>query len=864
MLFEKTLLNKQIAKVLSGAVLMGAISAPALAEQANTVSEGELIIAPKAGLSDEQFAAILEKQGAKLEKKEDKQSKKLKQKLRANLVKVPKGQQDKILKALAANPHIEYAEVNRLVSIEAVTMNDPKQSWHLNKINMPEAWSKSKGKGVVVAVLDTGVNKSHEDLKANLLPGYNIVSKNTDTTDTNGHGTKVAGVVAAVSNNSKGVASIAAEAKVLPVKISNRSDGVASLFDIARALSWAADNGADIANVSYQITDSATVSGAAKSFYEKGGLVVAAAGNSGKSMSCTDNKYIVTVSASTSSDGIASFSNYGPCIDVAAPGQGLQTTTKNGSYGSASGTSFAAPSTAAVLAVLKAANPTMKNSELESLLENNADNSMFSGSFSNKYGHGRIDAGAALRDSVYVPEPEPELDQTAPEVNITSPKQDTEVKGQFSVNVNATDNEAVKKVELYFAGQRIGADFSSPYSFSVNSSTVADGEHALTAVATDTAGNVTETSNHYVMVKNAEIEVTPDPEPEVPVDGNGPKLTLLSPDVSVTQSQELNVMVDAVDSDGVEKVEIYFRGRLVKTLTAAPYNHSINISKLGSGYKTLQVIAYDTKGNSTATDVLNVMVDNTQPEPEVPTNPEPTDPEPTDPEPEVPTDPEPEVPGVDTEAPYVQIVTPQAGSTNGGELNIEVDAQDNVAVTKVELYFRGRLVKTKEAGPYEFTINISRLSEGEKTLRAVAYDAAGNVADTGEHTIYVDNSIEGTEPGTPTEPEPEPQPEPEPEPEVPSVPDNGVNPTVEILAPYADSTHSGELFIDVMAEDNDGIEKVEIYFRGRLVKTKTEYPYTHTINISKLSDGAKSLKAIAYDKNGNQAETAEMTIYTEQ
>ncbi|TLU59454.1 peptidase S8, partial [Thalassotalea litorea] len=512
MLFEKTLLNKQIVNVLSGAVLLGAIATPALAngQPQNVASEGELIIAPKAGLSEEQLAAIIEKHGAKLENKQDKQSKKLKQKVRANLVKVPKGQQDKILKALAANPHIEYAEVNRLVELESITANDPKQSWHLNKINMPEAWAKSKGAGVVVAVLDTGVNKSHEDLKGNLLTGYNVVSKNTDTTDTNGHGTKVSGVVAALSNNNKGVASIAWDAKVLPVKISNRSDGVASLFDIARALTWAADNGADIANVSYQITDSATVSGAAKSFYEKGGLVVAAAGNSGKSMSCTDNKYIITVSATTSSDGKASFSNYGPCVDVAAPGQGLQTTTKNGGYGSASGTSFAAPTTAGVLAVLKAANPKMSNAELESLLENNADNSMFSGSFSNKFGHGRVDAGAALRDSVYVPEPEPELDQTAPEVNITSPKQDAEVKGLFTVSVNATDNVAVKKVELYFNGQRIGADFSSPYSFSVDSSTVGDGEHTLTAIATDTAGNVTETANHYVVVNNAEEPVTPD------------------------------------------------------------------------------------------------------------------------------------------------------------------------------------------------------------------------------------------------------------------------------------------------------------------------------------------------------------------
>ncbi|TLU59455.1 peptidase S8, partial [Thalassotalea litorea] len=514
MLFEKTLLNKQIIKVMSGAVLMGAIATPAMAEYQlpDEVGEGELIIVPKAGLSDQDLNEILKKHDAKVEHEPAvmRGAKTMKQSLRANLVKVPKEKREKVAKELNANPHIEYAEVNRLVELESITANDPKQSWHLNKMNLPEAWSKSKGKGVVVAVLDTGVNTSHEDLKANLLSGYNVVSKNTNVTDTNGHGTKVAGVVAAVSNNNKGVASIAWDAKVLPVKISNRSDGVASLFDIARALTWAADNGADIANVSYQISDSSTVKGAAKYFHDKGGLVVAAAGNSGKSMTCTDNEYVITVSATTSSDGKASFSNYGKCIDVAAPGQGLATTTKNGSYGSGTGTSFAAPATAGVLALLKAANPKMSNKELESLLENNADNSMFSGSFSTKFGYGRIDAGAALRDSVYVPDPEPELDQTAPEVSITSPKQDSEVNGLFSVDVNAADNEGVKKVELYFNGQRVGADFSSPYSFSVDSSAVADGEHTLTAIATDTSGNVTETANHYVVVNNAEEPVTPD------------------------------------------------------------------------------------------------------------------------------------------------------------------------------------------------------------------------------------------------------------------------------------------------------------------------------------------------------------------
>lgn len=132
-----------------------------------------------------------------------------------------------------------------------------------------------------MAILDTGVDPYHPDLASKLLAGWNSASSNTDTTDINGHGTKVAGAAAAITDNSIGVAGVAGAARILPVRVTNSSDGSASTSAIANGLTWAANHGAHVANISYGVTGTSTVTSAAKYFMDKSGLTVVSAGNSG-------------------------------------------------------------------------------------------------------------------------------------------------------------------------------------------------------------------------------------------------------------------------------------------------------------------------------------------------------------------------------------------------------------------------------------------------------------------------------------------------------------------------------------------------------------------------------------------------------
>jgi thermitase len=178
-------------------------------------------------------------------------------------------------------PEVEFAELDRILPLQQMVPNDPlydnPNSWSLPKINAPEAWAINTGSSdIVVAILDTGVDASHPELAPKIVPGWNIYDNNADTSDIYGHGTAVAGTAAASSNNSVGVASVAWGCRIMPVRISD-SSGYGSYSNIASGLNWAADHGARVANISYDVSGSRTVSSAAKYFQAKGGVVASAA-----------------------------------------------------------------------------------------------------------------------------------------------------------------------------------------------------------------------------------------------------------------------------------------------------------------------------------------------------------------------------------------------------------------------------------------------------------------------------------------------------------------------------------------------------------------------------------------------------------
>ncbi|HZI48082.1 MAG TPA: S8 family serine peptidase, partial [Pyrinomonadaceae bacterium] len=194
--------------------------------------------------------------------------------------------------ALAQRPDVEFAELDRVFQPDDITPNDPAfASWQrdLQLIQAPAAWSTTTGKSTVtIAILDTGVESTHPDLVAKIGSGWNIYNNNSNFSDVTGHGTAVAGTAAAATNNGMGVASVCWGCMLLPVRVSDAS-GYATSSAIASGLNWAADHGARVANISYAISDSATVTSSAKYFQAKGGVVTSSAGNSGTFSSSADN-----------------------------------------------------------------------------------------------------------------------------------------------------------------------------------------------------------------------------------------------------------------------------------------------------------------------------------------------------------------------------------------------------------------------------------------------------------------------------------------------------------------------------------------------------------------------------------------------
>ena len=399
-----------------------------------------------------------------------------------------------VQRTFKARPEVEFAELDRLHPAQQVIPNDPlygnQNSWSLPKVDALDAWTINTGSSsVVIAVLDSGIDATHPDLASQIVPGWNVYNNNSDTSDVCGHGTAVAGAAAAASNNAIGVASVAWGCRIMPVRISDAS-GVASESAIANGLAWAANHGARIANISYYVTGSRTVSSAAKSFQSKGGVVIAAAGNYGISESIGDDPYIVTVGATDPSDILYTWSSRGNNLDLVAPGN-VFTTLMGGSYGTGGGTSFAAPVVAGVAALIRSNNPTLTPLEVQNILRTSADDLGDAG-WDPNYGYGRVNAYRAVLASQTAVGT---LDLAAPIVSITAPNSGVKVTGTVNVEVDATDNVGVVRNELYVDGVLKASSTTAPFTLKWNTRKAAAGMHQLECRAYDRAGNVGNSSS---------------------------------------------------------------------------------------------------------------------------------------------------------------------------------------------------------------------------------------------------------------------------------------------------------------------------------------------------------------------------------
>lgn len=286
-------------------------------------------------------------------------------------------------------------------------------------IGMPSAWAMTTGSpSVVVGVLDTGYEGTHEDLAAvPTVSAYNARTGSTNVTDGYGHGTHVAGTIAASTNNATGVAGIAPGVTIMPVKVMD-SSGQGYWSDFLDGVDWARTHGASVINLSLGSGLSADQIAAFQPTFtaarDAGVLVIAAAGNSNSSTPFYPASFakVISVSATTNSDTKASFSNFGPKVDLAAPGVVITSTYSDGTYRSMSGTSMATPHVVGLAALIRSLHPGYTPAEVETALRETALDLGTAGR-DDYFGHGRIRAPEAL---AWVPP-----DVTPPVASLASP-----------------------------------------------------------------------------------------------------------------------------------------------------------------------------------------------------------------------------------------------------------------------------------------------------------------------------------------------------------------------------------------------------------------------------------------------------------
>jgi thermitase len=242
---------------------------------------------------------------------------------------------------------------------EPTAPNDARfaEQWALPMVGLPEAWaSLPAGRSVIVAVIDSGVCLNHPDLQGRLVQGYDFVQNDNDPSDVFGHGCGVAGVIAANANNGIGIAGVAPNAQIMPLRVLDER-GLGSYSNIASAIIYAADNGANIINLSLAgSTNSVILEQAVAYAVSRGIVVIAAAGNFNSPNTFYPAAYpsVIAVGSVDVNLQRSSFSNYGSFVDVYAPGRDILATSMNGDYALNSGTSFAAPIVAGLTAMSQA------------------------------------------------------------------------------------------------------------------------------------------------------------------------------------------------------------------------------------------------------------------------------------------------------------------------------------------------------------------------------------------------------------------------------------------------------------------------------------------------------------------------------
>jgi len=349
-------------------------------------------------------------------------------------LKVSNGRMDMVLSALKKNPMVEYAEPNYIAQAFMVP-NDPYYGYQWNfhgvdegGIDMEPAWDVATGDGAIVAVIDTGIRVGSDLANTKFVQGYDFVNDDNDPTDDNGHGTHVAGTIAQSTNNNEGVAGVAFNTYLMPVKVLD-SRGSGTYDDIVSGIYYAVDNGANIISMSLGGSSGSTALEDALAYaYSKGVTVIAAAGNDGTnviSYPAAYDAYVIAVGATQYDKTLAPYSNYGTSLDVVAPGGNTDVDQNGDGYGDGilqqtftlrginvnwgyyfyQGTSMATPHVSGVAALVYSLGVTSPD-DIRNILQSTAIDLGDPG-WDEYYGYGLINAYAAVQAAGGTPTNQP-------------------------------------------------------------------------------------------------------------------------------------------------------------------------------------------------------------------------------------------------------------------------------------------------------------------------------------------------------------------------------------------------------------------------------------------------------------------------
>lgn len=515
----------------------------------------DVLFSPRTGLSDKEFKNLVATEN--IEKIIP----------QINVYKIKTKDNVNVLKRFKSDKRVAFAEIDQAVPHDLVP-TDPNYlvsgNWYQVNIGAPTAWDSTTGSNIIYAVLDSGVLASHEDLYANIIGGYNFYDNNSDYNDYTGHGTMVTGVVAMMLNNGAGSVGVAPAVSVYALRIADL-EGYGYYSTMAAALTWAADNGARVANISYANAHSSFTVGSAADYFKNknNGLVFASAGNTSGYIEAPVNPSTIAVAATTSTNVRASFSSYGNYVDLAAPGSTVYSTLRTGGYGNVSGTSFSSPIAGAVGALVMSVNPALNSNDIEDILKITATDLGTVG-WDQYYGYGKVNAAAAVAlAKTYV-----SRDVTPPTVRLIAPIGGSFVNGLVPIDVSASDIESgISRVEV------LGMiDSVAPYNF-IWDTTGLSGSQTITAYAYDNAGNYASTSINVTIGFS-----------------NPPVITKFTID-------KTKISIAATDDVAVTKVELYINGKLVVT---GVNTINFNWRKYPSGQYTLTAVALDGDNNRTS------------------------------------------------------------------------------------------------------------------------------------------------------------------------------------------------------------------------------------------------------------------------